>query len=345
MLLGALLAMKAIVLNGSNLSLEEKEKPFPQIGEVRIRVKAVGFNPVDWKIRDQWFGTPASDILGSDASGVVDAIGEGITRFKVGDEVYAMTMSRCSNGSYAEYTCIPEELLAKKPSTLSFEQAAAIPLTAMTAYRMTLAENTIKKGDTVFIPGAGGGVGTFATQFAELAKAQSIMTVAKNEKSKNYLHEHSHIPLDNILIYEGLSTEELTKKLIEMNGGNRFDVSVDLVGGSMKEVCLHVTQDTGTFVTIVGYGETYPDDQCAIKQVFVGTELGDFARALPGKTDRSQWTIYTDHMHLISQMLESGDIEPPSVHDLGTLATETVEQAHALLKAGRTKGKLIMSVP
>jgi NADPH:quinone reductase-like Zn-dependent oxidoreductase len=328
--------MKAVILNGTNLSLAEKATPSPQAGEVRIRVKAVGFNPVDWKIREQWFGKPQSDILGSDASGVIDAVGTDVSAFAVNDEVYAMTMSCCSNGSYAEYICIPQELLGKKPSKLSFEQAAAIPLASMTAYRMTLADPTIKKGDTVFITGAGGGVGTFAVQFAKIAGAKSIFTLAKNITSQQYLHDHFAIPLENILIYEGLSNTELTKKLLELHEGNPFDVSLDLVGGALKDVCLGVTKNSGTFVTIVDYGATFPAAKCTIKGVFVASELQN--------ADQNQWKIYQDHMRTISEMLEKGSLQPPSIQNLGTLSAETVEKAHTLLKQGRTKGKLTMTI-
>lgn len=139
--------MRAVVMKEfgpvENLVMEEVSKPIPSDGEVRIRIKAAGFNPVDWKIREKWYGGEPGQILGSDCSGVIDQVGPNVKGFAVGDEVYAMTFMQCSNGSYAEFVTIPSVLISKKPHNLTFEQAAAVPLAAMTAYRATRA---IKKG-------------------------------------------------------------------------------------------------------------------------------------------------------------------------------------------------------
>lgn len=177
--------MKAVVLEAfgdtKNLQLKDVETPQPNPGEVRIRIKASGFNPVDYKIRQGHLSGTVPLILGSDCSGVIDAIGKDVDGFSIGDEVYAMPFGQCSNGSYAQFLCIPVEFVALKPRNITFEQAAAIPLVAMTAYRAMIASGALKAGNSIFIAGAGGGVGTVAVALAKIAGVGSICTVAGSE--------------------------------------------------------------------------------------------------------------------------------------------------------------------
>jgi NADPH2:quinone reductase len=178
--------MNAIQMRGFGSSdlfaIKELPKPSPQEGEVQIRIKAAAFNPVDYKIRQGWYKGDSERILGFDCSGIIDAVGTGVSNFKVGDEVYAMTI-KSSNGSYAEFVSLPAIFVAKKPASLSFEQAAATPLAAMTAYRATIAASAFKKTDVVFVAGIGGGVGSFAIQFLRKIGVKEIFTIAKDQES------------------------------------------------------------------------------------------------------------------------------------------------------------------
>lgn len=324
------------------LSLQERPLPLPQKGEVRIRIKAAGFNPVDWKIRSGWYGGDPHQILGFDCSGIIDALGSEVKDFAIGDEVYAMSL-RSSNGSYAEFTCVPIELVAKKPHSLTFEEAAAIPLASMTAYRATLG---ISAQNTAFIVGAGGGVGMFAVQFIKLAGIKKIYTVAKNEKSAQFLQKNLELPKDHIVIYEGLTTDQLKKKLLSINNGRLFDATVDLVGGERKHLCLELTGYSGHFSTILPEKEfALPiwDENAiprarnmSILQVSVGAELGS--------SDRKDWQIYKRHLGHISQMLENGTLKSPPVQVVGPLHVKTVQKAHTLLEQGHVKGKLVMTI-
>ncbi|MBI3237086.1 MAG: alcohol dehydrogenase catalytic domain-containing protein, partial [Chlamydiales bacterium] len=153
--------------NGDESQFVMGEIPMPQpgFGQVRIRVKVAAFNPVDVKIRIGMFGPGVMPmVLGADCSGVIDALGEGVSELAIGDEIYAMAFGRCSNGSYADYLCLPQEFVYRKPRALSFEQAASIPLVAMTAYRAMIASGALNKKGSVFIAGAGGGVGSIGVQ-------------------------------------------------------------------------------------------------------------------------------------------------------------------------------------
>jgi NADPH:quinone reductase len=344
--------MKAVEMHkfGSKEVFEERDvpKPSPGNGEVCIQIKASGFNPVDYKLRGGWFPIDPNQILGCDCSGVIESVGEGTPSFSIGDEVYSICGSffHCSNGGYAEYVCVPAELVAKKPANLTFEEAAAVPLAAMTAYRATLAVSAIKAGDAVFVAGLGGGVGTFAAQFLRVAGVKNVYTVAKGEKSAAFLQKELGMRRDHILIYDGLSSEELKEKLIEMNSGKLFDATLDLVGGKVKELCLDLTGYSGHFSTILPESDFQWFDvwsensiprgrNLSIHQVAIGAELGS--------QDRKTWQIYRRHMGLISQMIESGQVRP-IVQNIGPLSAKTVQKAHELLEEGHVKGKLIMKV-
>lgn len=342
--------MKAVVMSGYGtadvFSLQEVPKPEPQEGQIRIRIRASGFNSVDWKIRNNWYGGPAPRILGMDCSGIVDAVGPSTQNFSIGDEVYAMTFFRSSGGSYAEYVCVPVELAAKKPKNISFEEAAATPLAAMTAYRATVAPSAFKEGDVVFAAGLGGGVGIFAIQFIRFLGIREIFTTAKDEASARFLCEKLEIPRDHVLIYEGLSTEQLREQLIAMNHGRLFDATLDLVGGETKKLCLELTGCSGHFSTILpeqhfefpfwGENDIPRARNLSVHQVAIGSEIGT--------TDRNSWQMYTRHLGRITQMLEKGELRPPFVKTVGPLCAKTVQQAHSFLECGHVKGKLVMVV-
>ncbi len=342
--------MKAVVLEAfgdtSSLQLKEVEKPHPKNGEIRIRIKASGFNPVDCKLRKGLFGGSVPLILGADCSGVVDAIGENAKGFAIGDEVYAMPFGQCSNGSYAEYLCLPCTFAAKKPKKLTFEQAAAVPLSTLTAYRAIIASSAIKKGATVFIAGAGGGVGSIAVEMVKSAGAKTIFSVAGSEESAQFLLKELGLKKEHILIYRGLTSEQMEQKLKEMNGGQLFDAAFDFVGGEMKRLCLLLTGLSGHFATIVRESKAFDfpvwekslcfDKSLSIHLVFVGAE------SVFGSAE--SWKIYSQHLNHITELLEHGHLRPPPVRVLGELTREAVVEAHRLLEEGKVKGKLVMKV-
>ena len=171
--------MKAIVNTeyGSPdvLRYEDVEKPAPKANEVLVRVHASSINAGDWHLlrADPWmvrlmFGLtkPKINILGADIAGRVEAVGESVTGFKVGDAVYG-DISEVGFGAFAEYASVPEGVLAMKPETLSYEEAAAVPAGALTALQALRDHGKIQAGEKVLINGASGGVGSFAVQLAK----------------------------------------------------------------------------------------------------------------------------------------------------------------------------------
>jgi len=339
--------MKVIAMNGfgsiDTFKLEERKIPSPKEKEVRIKIISSGFNPVDWKVRKNWYGGDEKQILGFDCSGIIDAIGNGVTRFKTGDEVFAMTLNS-SNGSYSQYSCVPEELVAKKTKNLSFDEAAAIPLAAMTAYRATLAPLTVKKGDFVFIAGAGGGVGSFAVQLLRSAGITNIYTIARNKDSSSFLIEKMGFSKNHILIYSNISYEELKKQVLKMNNERFFNATFDFVGGDMKRLCLELTGYSGHFSTTVpeekfdfpfwGQNAIPRSRNISVHQVEISAELGS--------SEKENMRIYEDHLGVIARLLDKNIIKP-FIKVIGPFNVDTVKKAHILLENGNVKGKLVMT--
>jgi NADPH:quinone reductase-like Zn-dependent oxidoreductase len=164
-----------------NLRVAEVEKPTPKDNEVLIRVCAASINAADWhKMQADTFMVrmasglfkPKYAILGGDVAGVVEAIGKNVKELKTGDEVYGCIADIGGNGSFAEYICAIETVFAPKPSGLTFEQASAVPMAAVTALQGLRNMGKIKQGQKVLINGASGGVGTFAVQISKAFGAQ-----------------------------------------------------------------------------------------------------------------------------------------------------------------------------
>jgi NADPH2:quinone reductase len=162
------------------------ERPAPGAGEVLVRVVAAGTNPVDAKFRAEGdsIGLEAPIVLGADVSGVVEEAGSGVTDFAPGDEVYYTpeVFGPRSNGSYAEYHVAKADIVAKKPASLSHEEAAAVPLAGGTAYEAIVRRLSVRVGETVLIHGGAGGVGSFAVQIAKAAGARVLATASSDNQ-------------------------------------------------------------------------------------------------------------------------------------------------------------------
>lgn len=171
--------MKAIVYTeyGSPdvLHFKEVEKPTPKDNEVLVKVHAASANPLDWHhmraapflVRlEAGLQKPKNPMLGADIAGRVEAIGKNVTQFRPGDEVFG-DLSGCGLGAFAEYVSVPETVFALKPTNMTFEQAAAVPVAAITALQGLRDTGKIQPGQKVLINGASGGIGTFAVQIAK----------------------------------------------------------------------------------------------------------------------------------------------------------------------------------
>src|SRR6185295_17810943 len=192
--------MQAVEVRMSGaLTVETRPVPRPGPNEVLIKVRAAGVNPVDWKAAVRRIGM----VPGTDVSGTIDTLGEGVTGWKVGEPVLGFERQ---SGSYAEYAVIPVDSLARKPKSLSFEQAAGVPIAGETAYRSLYETAQIRKGQTILIHGAAGGVGSAAVQIAKAAGARVIGTASADHQ--DFLRS---LGVDQSIDYRSQRFEDMVK--------------------------------------------------------------------------------------------------------------------------------------
>jgi NADPH:quinone reductase-like Zn-dependent oxidoreductase len=219
--------------------------PVPAAGEVLVRVRATSVNPYDWHyLRGQpYFARlgglglrrPKLQILGADLAGTVAAVGTGVTRFRPGDEVFGMA----GQGAFAEYACVPEGGLAQKPERLSFPEAAAVPLAALTALLALRDVGRLHPGQRVLINGASGGVGTFAVQLARALGAGQVTGVCRTGN----LDLVRSIGATDVIDY---TTTDFTRS------GQRYDLLVDIAGSRSALACRRVLTRKGSYVVVGG---------------------------------------------------------------------------------------------
>lgn len=333
--------MKAIVIDqfGGPEVLVERDIPLPKPSrnQVRVKIKSVGFNPVDVKIRSGEYGGTFPQILGADFSGVIDAVGDPGHEFSVGDRVFGVT-----SGTYMESVCVPTELIAKIPKNLSFEEAAVIPVVYLTAFQAVIGSSILQQDRPFFIAGGSGGVGTAAIALAKAYKAGPIFTMAGNPQSRSYLTDQLHIPGKQILDYKGLSGEEMARKLIEMNGNQRFYFALDLVGGKTKELCLALADYYGHVASIL------PEE----KEISIGRESLIWKKSLSLQMifcfsallgQPKNLTVYKSQLNHLTKMFEKGELQAPQFKNVGPLSAKTAQEAHRLLESKHTTGKLVMT--
>lgn len=240
--------MKAIVQDGYGppdvLRVADVDPPEPEPGEVLVRVRAAGVDPGVWHlttglpylVRVAGFGlrAPRSRVPGSDFAGVVEAVGVGVTRFRTGDEVFGTC-----GGSFAEYACARQDRIARKPANLTFEQAAALPISGGTALQALRDAAGVRPGQRVLVIGAGGGVGTYAVQLAKAfgAHVTGVCGTAKVE-----------------LVRSIGADEVVDHTRADIPAEPPYDVVVDTAGNRSLGGLRRVLAERGTLV-IVG-GET-----------------------------------------------------------------------------------------
>ncbi len=244
--------MRALLLEEYNTPYQLVELPTPVPGsrQVLVRIAASAINPLDLKIMVGLAGhaqTKLPAILGIDMAGIVEDVGEGVTGFRPGDEVYGMTGGIAGvPGSLAEYAAVDPDLLALKPKNLSMRQAAALPLVFITAWEALVDRARVGPGKTVLIHGGAGGVGHIAVQLAVARGAQVFATVTPGRN--DMIEGYGATPID----YTRLSVEEY---MLEYTGGEGFDIILDTVGGAVLDTSFKAAKRyTGHVVSILGWG-------------------------------------------------------------------------------------------
>ncbi|MBL8266140.1 NADP-dependent oxidoreductase [Steroidobacter sp.] len=308
--------MRALLMTGYGASdvlrVERVAVPTPASGEVRIRIHAASVNPIDWKIRSgklqRNYSVDLPYIPGRDVAGTVDAIGAGVTRWKVGDAVFAVT----SGGGLAEYVIAPADNIAAKPAKLSFEEAAGIPTASLAAWRTLITNGDIKRGQRVLIHGGAGGVGSTAVQLAHWRGAHVIATAS--ERNHDYLKS---IGADEVIDYRTTRFEDVVKDV---------DVVLDNVGGDTLQRSPAVLKEGGTLLTIVGMP---PAQACSERKLRCPTP-STATKQKPG-----------EELAQLGQLFDSGALQM-SVEKVFPL--EQAAQALDLSETGRARGKIVVRV-
>lgn len=314
--------MKASIIRSfggpDRFELSDLPKPTPGPGQVLVRVVAASVNPVDYKVRQSgsWAGVPMPAILGYDAAGVVEALGTGAKRFKLGDEVFYSARIFGRQGTYAEYHVEDEEILALKPKALSFEQAAAVPLAAITAYDSVITFFGTKPGDTVLIHAGAGGVGHFAVQLAKAAGARVLATgrSVNTELIKGF-------GADEVIDYQKLSFEE---EALRLTGGRGVDAAFDTVGGNTVSRSIQAVRPYGKLATVVSLEGSLAGMQAKNLTLYFGF------------MERTEAKIQT-----IATLIERGQLRPTIDSVFGL---DQVAAAHERLEAGGIKGKIVIRI-
>jgi len=295
------------------LRFEDAPRPTPGSHELLIRVHAAAVNPVDGKIRAGYlkeiFPFAMPFIPGWDVSGVVEAIGPGITRFKPGDEVYARP-SLARNGAYAEYAVVKETEAALKPRSIDHVHSAAIPIVASTAWQALFDQAALANEQRILIHGAAGGVGSFAVQLAKWKGAYVIGTASARNQA--FLRE---LGVDEPIDYEKTRFEDVVHDV---------DVVLDTIGGDTQARSWKVLKKGGILVSIVG---PPPSADEAAKH---GVRSASFA-AQPNASQLAE----------IAKLVDSGKIYP--IVDT-VLPLAEARRAHELAEKGHTRGKIVLKV-
>lgn len=293
------------------LVYEDVPKPVAQAGEVLVRVRAAGVNPVDWKIRSgaaKSLSPKLPQIPGFDVAGVVASVGADVERFKVGDEVFSYLSLR-RGGAYAEFVAIPEGEVAAKPEKVDFVHAAAVPLAALTAWQALFDQADLKEGQTLLVHGGAGGVGHFAVQLAKAKGAKVIATAS--EKNLAFVKE---LGADQVIDYRAQKFEEHVREV---------DVVLDSIGGDTLARSYQVLKKGGFVVSIVA-----PPDQAKL------AELGLRGAVFLVQPNSAQLTE-------IAKLIDAGKVEPIVSE---TLPLAEAKRAHELSQAGHTRGKIVLRI-
>jgi NADPH:quinone reductase len=314
--------MKAMIIRSfggpEKLELAEMPKPTPGPKQVLVRVVATSVNPVDYKIRSsgEWAQVPMPAIVGYDAAGVVEAVGDQVTHLAPGDEVFYSARIFGRQGTYAEYHVEDAEIVGKKPAHLSFEEAAALPLAAITAYDAIVTFFQTKLGDTVLVHAGAGGVGHFAVQ---LARASGARVIATGRKENEELIRG--LGASEVVDYRAQKFEDA---VLALTNGKGVDAAFDTVGGDTVSRSIQVVRPYGKLATIVSLEGDLNGMQARNHSLYFGfmERTEEKIRALALICERRQLHPLID-----------------SVFPL-----ERVADAHRKLEAGGIKGKIVIRV-
>lgn len=306
---------RAVVIEeyGHADQLKESKVTLPELGkhQVLVKVKATSVNPIDWKLREgylaQMMPWDFPIILGWDVAGEIAEVGSEVKDWQVGQAVFARPETT-RFGTYADYTIVDDHLLANKPDSVSFEDAAAVPLAGLTAYQALFTHGQLKAGEKVLIHAGAGGVGIYAIQLAKNAGATVITTAS--EKNHGLLKE---LGADQVIDYRTTDFSEVLEDI---------DLVFDTMGGDVQKDSFKVLNKDGRLISIVGQ----PDEELA-KSVAV-------AESIWLQPDGKQ-------LQEMADLMSAGKVKSIVGHTY-PLTAAGVKEAHELSATHHAKGKIVL---
>jgi NADPH2:quinone reductase len=332
--------MKAILATapGSPDVLQLRDIPIPALPtphHLRVKLAAASVNPIDTKLRAKpvYFPDKLPAILGCDGAGIVESIGEKVTRFIVGDEVFFCNGGFGDEpGNYAEYTTLHEDHCAKKPVNTGFAESAALPLVFITAYEALVERANLQAGQTVLIHAGAGGVGHIAVQLAHHLGAHVAVTVSDDHKAALA----RGLGAEKVIHYQ---TQDFVQKTLDWTEGCGADVVFDTVGGEIFIRSLNAARLYGKVVSLLSTPLLLADTQLArLRNLSLCYEL----MLTPQVTNNHEERVrQREILERGAMLLEEGKLTVFVSHKL---PLEQAAQAHRLIEAGGMIGKVVLTI-
>jgi NADPH:quinone reductase-like Zn-dependent oxidoreductase len=291
------------------LRLEEAPRPEPGEGEVLVRVKAAGVNPIDWKYRagylQQFMPLELPHIPGFDLAGTVEALGAGVTELAPGDDVFGRGAA-----TYAEYALAPATTLARKPANVSFDQASTLPVGGVTAWAGLFEAAGLEAGQRVLVHGGAGGVGSYVVQLAHWKGAHVIATASA--ANADFVRS---LGADEVLDYAAVRFEDVLRDL---------DVVYDTVGGEVTERSWGVLKAGGILVVIAGMPDPATAEARGVRTS--GTNAPEVTSPI---------------LEELARLAESGELRPQVGR---TFPLADAARAHELSETGHGRGRIVLQI-
>lgn len=333
--------MKAVMLTGAGGTdmLKLMEVPDPALKspqDVLVRLHASGLNPVDYKLRRKggFYPNRLPLILGCDGAGVVEAIGEAVTKFKIGDEVYFFNggMGGDEQGNYAELTVVHQDYLAAKPKSLSMVEAASVPLVWLTAWEALFDRCSLQAGETILIHGGAGGVGYIAIQIARHIGATVFTTISTPEKAEFARSMGAY----HCINYKD---ENFVNRVLEFTGGKGVDVVFDTVGGQVFADSFPAAKVYGHVVTLDEINFSKEEVGVAkLRNLTLSYELMLTPMHFKMHEARVRQTVMLEEA---ARLIDTGQIKVfvKNIFRLGE-----IDQAHHIVESGHSIGKTVIKI-
>lgn len=324
--------MKALLTNTyeSEFVSTEIDKPTPKKGEVLVKIHASGVNPIDNKIRigvSPYASPVLPAVLGTDLAGVIEQIGDGVTQFKVGDEVYGLAGGVLGlQGTLAEYTAVDADLLAIKPKNLTMKEAAGVPLVLLTAWEGLIDRAQVKKGDKVLVHAGAGGVGHMVVQLAKIFGAEVYATVSSQKA-------------DTVKSFGATAIDKNTPVEDYVNqytNGKGFDIVYDTLGGQSLDNSFKAIRHYGQISSCAAFGT----HTLATSSLRSGSIHGVFVLhpMISGEGRKHHGDILTE----VTRLIEEGKLKP--IIDPRKFTLDNAIEAHKAVSDGSSFGKIVIDV-